>query len=104
MARGMRVTEATLAVGYERSPQFSPAFKGLYGQPPRQWNEAEPHAAPWRQHRRSASWFDRELAFPATSGHWRQASVGHFNLPASRRRPSQVGTCRVMREGRRQPQ
>ncbi len=46
MARGMRVTEAAMAVGYESSSQFSREFKRLYGQPPRQWSQAGPHAAP----------------------------------------------------------
>lgn len=40
IAGGMTVNEATIAVGYVSPSQFSREFKRMYGQSPRQWNEA----------------------------------------------------------------
>jgi len=41
IATGMNVSEAAMDVGYLSSSQFSREFKRLYGQSPRQWNDAK---------------------------------------------------------------
>jgi AraC-like DNA-binding protein len=40
IARGTRVNEAAMEVGYVSSSQFSREFKRLYGQSPRQWSNS----------------------------------------------------------------
>ena len=41
IAGGMNVSDAAMGVGYVSSSQFSREFKRMYGQSPRQWNNAK---------------------------------------------------------------
>lgn len=45
IAEGMTVSQAAMDVGYVSPSQFSREFKRIYGQSPRQWSDAQRHAA-----------------------------------------------------------
>ncbi len=42
IANGMNVSQASMAVGYVSSSQFSREFKRMYGQSPKQWSQGAP--------------------------------------------------------------